>query len=307
MPLDPNAELLLAQLPPLDLTLSAQDLRRLSREGDALFMQMFPAPQVETEEGAVDTSFGPVPIRRYIPREQKMNHALVFFHGGGFVFGDLDSHHGLTARLCDTLGTVVTAVDYSLAPEAKFPQPVHECLEVTRAICGRVGNWGLESGVVVAGDSAGGNFAAVVSQLARQDSDVNIFAQVLYFPVVDMAAQTASRQEFKHGYLLDEQLMLWFGENYLNTPEDTASPLASPALARDLSGLPPALMVTAEYDPLRDEGEAYARALAQAGVPVRMVRMDGMIHGFMTVPLFRQMQEGLELTREFLAELEAGR
>ncbi len=306
MPLDPMVEMFLAQTPPLAVTgMTPEEAREQNKQGSELLEKMFPAPELKAvEDSTVQTRFGPVPIRRYTPLQQRLTRPIVFYHGGGFVLGSVDTHHGMAARIADALGAVVVSVDYTLAPEAKFPQPVQECYEVTRWVAQEAPKWGLQNGeVIVAGDSAGGNFAAVISQLATQDGAFPIFAQLLFYPTVDMATPTESKKAFAHGYFLEEDVMLWFGEQYLHGPEEVTNPLASPALAQSLTGLPPALVITAEYDPLRDEGEAYADALKKSGVTVEQIRYDGMIHGFMSMPLFSQMQSALEAARAFLERL----
>ena len=304
MPLDPQVEQFLAQMPPLNREgLSVAEARQQFKQGALLLDQMVPPPPVATEDGTVVTPHGPVRIRRYTPDRLRFSHPLVFYHGGGFVFGDIDTHHGLVARLCQTVGATVISVDYSLAPEAKFPVPVTECLEVARWAAQEAPGWGLKPSIVVAGDSAGGNLAAVVSQRAKDES-VPVAAQLLFYPALDMAHETPSKRDFARGYLLEAEAMQWFGEQYLRTPDDVRHPWASPALAPDLTGLPPALVITAEYDPLRDEGEAYANALRAAGVPTEPIRFDGMIHGFMTMPIFPQMQAAIEAVARFLERID---
>ncbi|AEW03609.1 Triacylglycerol lipase [Sulfobacillus acidophilus DSM 10332] len=304
MPLDPRVEQFLAQMPPLNREgLSLAEARQQFKQGALLLDQMVPPPPVDTEDGTVVTTHGPVRIRRYIPDRLRFSHPLVFYHGGGFVFGDIDTHHGLVARLCQTVGATVISVDYSLAPEAKFPVPVAECIDVARWAAHEAPGWGLKPSIVVAGDSAGGNLAAVVSQRAKDES-LPIAAQLLFYPALDMVHETPSKRDFARGYLLEADAMQWFGEQYLRTPDDVSHPWASPALSPDLTGLPPALVITAEYDPLRDEGEAYAEALRAAGVPTEQIRFDGMIHGFMTMPIFPQMEAAIEAVARFLERID---
>lgn len=302
MPLDPKAEALLANMPPL-VTGNLHEARRQFQQGAEGLESMFPSPQVATHDVLVSTRYGPRAVRRYSPTQVQWPYPVVFFHGGGFVLGDLDSHHGLASRISHTLGAEVFSVDYSLAPEAKLPQAVQECFDATVWVSSTAADWGLQPAVVVAGDSAGGNFATVIAQMARDHGAPSIVAQVLYYPVVDMTTVTESRRTFSHGYFLTEEAVQWFGQQYLTDPQDVVNPLASPALAMDLTGLAPALILTGEYDPLRDEGEAYVAQLRDAGVLVRHVRYDGMIHGFMSMPLFDQMQAGLDVTKDFLEGL----
>lgn len=299
MPLSPIAASLLATMPPLK-TDNVEESRRLFREGSRNLIELIPAPEVQAESIEVPTRYGLRAVRRYIPSETTYPHPIVYFPGGGFVLGDPDTHHALTARLCHTLGAIVLSVDYAKAPEAKFPQAVYECYDVAVWASHRASAWNVAQEIVVAGDSAGGNLAAVVAQLARDANAPSILAQVLYYPATDMSQETSSRRDFAQGYFLTEAAIQWFGTQYLNDSGDALNPMASPLLHPDLANLPPALILTGEYDPLRDEGESYADRLARSGVTVKQIRYDGMIHGFMSMPLFPELQAGLEETKAFL-------
>lgn len=307
MPLDPKAETLLAMFPPLATdTATPEEARRHFAEGSQMLAQMFPPPAMrDVEDVTVDTRQGPVAVRRYVPHEQRISHPVVFYHGGGFVLGDLESYHPFVSRLADTLGAMVFSVDYTLAPDAKFPQPVWECFEVTAWISAQAERWGFQTpAVIVSGDSAGGNFAAVVAQLAQSRGAFPVAAQLLFYPALDLAHETPSKQQYGHGYFLETEAMRWFGEQYLHDEQDTWNPLASPALVENVTGLPPAFVLTAEFDPLSDEGRAYAERLKGAGVPVRDLHVPGLIHGFLSMPLFEQAQESLAAVREFVVNLE---
>lgn len=216
---------------------------------------------------------------------------VVFIHGGGWVLGDLDQYNDMCRRLCKGANTIVVSVDYGLAPEWKFPEPVEECYAVTR--------WALEHAealgsnpkkVAIAGDSAGGNLAAAVTLMLRDRHPVTgsgerlqLACQVLMYPAVDQYGQTESKLRNANGYFLEAEDMLWFRDCYLKDLEDAKDPLASPLLASDFHDLPPALIITAEYDPLHDEGVAYADKLRANGVPVEHKNYLGMIHGFMSM------------------------
>ncbi len=299
MPLSPIAASLLTTMPPLEMD-NLEESRRLFRQGSENLSELMPAPKVRMESISVPTRFGLRAARRYIPPGPAYPHPIVYYPGGGFVLGGPDTHHALTARLCHTLGAIVVSVDYAKAPEAKFPQAVYECYDVGIWVSHQASAWNVAQEIVVAGDSAGGNLAAVVAQLARDANAPPILAQVLYYPVTDMSQETLSRREFSEGYFLTEAAIQWFGTQYLNDVGDAVNLLASPLLNPNLANLPPTLILTGEYDPLRDEGESYADRLAKAGVTVRKVRYDGMIHGFMSIPLFPELQAGIAETKTFL-------
>jgi acetyl esterase len=223
----------------------------------------------------------PVPARLYAPVRGEGG-LIVFLHGGGFVYGDLHTHDGLCRLLCERTAAMVLAVDYRLAPEHPFPAAVedaHAALRWARAEAGSLG--ADERRIAVMGDSAGGNLAAVACQLAMQAGEPQPAAQVLIYPVTDFTTRRRSRELFGDGFFLTSESMDWFDELYLGGVEEHKSdPRASPLLAEDVSGLAPAIVATAGFDPLRDEGEAYAEALRRAGVRVLQRRFDGMIHGF---------------------------
>ena len=215
---------------------------------------------------------------------------VVFFHGGGWVIGDLDTHDGLARAIARALGAIVLSVAYRLAPEHPFPAAVDDAVEATVWAAEHARELGAHpTALVVAGDSAGGALATVVARRARDAGGPALAAQLLLYPVTDLAMTSASYREHAGGYGLTAATMAWFVTQY-GAPADTpdASPVA--AAADDLAGLPPAVISTAEYDPLRDEGDAYARALAAAGVPTRHLRHDGLIHAYAlmeTIPAAR--------------------
>ena len=205
---------------------------------------------------------------------------VVLFHGGGWVIGDLDTHDNMARSICRDCEAVVLSVDYRLAPEAPFPAAVDDALAATRWAGDHLDELGGSDVLAVAGDSAGGNLAAVVAQQLDGSDGPAIAAQLLVYPATDVLGDYASRLDNGEGYFLDLPTMAWFMEHYAADAEHHADPRLSPMRASSLAGLPPAVVVTAEYDPLRDEGEAYAAALASADVRVEVRRFDGMIHGF---------------------------
>ena len=225
---------------------------------------------------------GDVPVRVYTPHAAvgQAHGVLVWFHGGGWVIGDLETADATCRALANRAGCVVVSVDYRLAPEHQAPAALDDCLA---ALVWTVENFELlgvdASKVAVGGDSAGGNLAALVCQRVRDEFGPDIDFQLLVYPVTDLTLSHPSMDENADGYFLTKVGMAWFVEHYVGDgdPKDAS---VSPLHAANLSGLPPALVITAEYDPLRDEGEAYAARLREAGVPTQQVRYDGQIHGF---------------------------
>jgi acetyl esterase len=227
-----------------------------------------------------------IPVRIYRPSaDSKVRPVLVWFHGGGWVIGNLDSADFACRMLTNASGCVVVSVDYRLAPEHKFPAAADDCFAATQWVVEHAGELGVDaSKVAVGGDSAGGNLAAVVAQLAKEAGGPAISYQALVYPVTNFSSATASYTDNAEGYLLTRASMEWFWGHYLGNEGDGQHVKASPLLCADLTGLPPAIVITAEYDPLRDEGEAYADALRKAGVAVESKRYDGQIHGFFANP-----------------------
>jgi acetyl esterase len=242
-----------------------------------------PAEIAGAREQTIDGPGGPLRIRLYTPRGKGPFPLLVFFHGSGFVLCSLDTHDGMCRNLCAGAGCVVASVGYRLAPEYKFPAGIDDCLHATRWAAAHVAELGADSArIAVAGDSAGANMAAVTALRVRDEGGPALCAQLLLYPVTDYYSPgTPSYEENAEGYGLTRDTMKWFWDHYLSEASQGAHPHASPLRATDLSGLPPALVITAEYDPLRDEGERYAEKLRAAGVQVAMSRYDGVNHGFM--------------------------
>ncbi len=253
-----------------------------------------PAPPVAPAEvGRVENRLiagaeGPIPARVYWPagREGPGGTPLpliVFFHGGGFVLCDLDTHDAFCRNLTNMADAVVLSVDYRLAPETPYPGGLEDAYAATVWAFEHAAELGGDSQrLAVAGDSSGGNFAAAVALMARDRGGPPIVFQFLIYPVTDQNFDTTSYRENGDGYFTTATHMRWYCEQYGGDPAD---PLVSPLRAADLSGLPPARVITAEFDPLRDEGEAYARRLSESGVEASVRRFDGMFHGFFTFSL----------------------
>jgi acetyl esterase len=219
-------------------------------------------------------------VRVYRPAADDPLPVVVYFHGGGWVIGDIATHDTTCQRLAAGVPAVVVSVDYRLAPEHRFPAAVDDCDAATAWVSAHAAELGGDATrLAVAGDSAGGNLAAVVALRARHAHGPAIAFQLLVYPATDLTRSLPSHTENGEGYLLDTDAMTWFINQYL-VDADPRHPDASPLFVDDLAGLPPALVVTAEFDPLRDEGEAYAQRLRDAGVDVTTSRYDGMIHGF---------------------------
>ena len=269
--------------------LSPKDARQLFR--DTRPASTPPAPEIgEVKDLRADQ----VPFRLYRPKGVPTSAALpalIFFHGGGWVIGDLDTHDVLCRQLTAGAGISVVNVDYRLAPEHKFPAAVDDAWATTRWVAAHARELRIDpTRLAVGGDSAGGNLAAVVAILARDHGGPSLALQVLTYPVTDVAAESASYDEFADGFMLTRESMRWFIAHYLRTKEDAVDWRVSPLRAPSLAGVAPALVVTAGFDPLRDEGEAYARRLRDAGVRVDTICYGGMIHGF--VPMGRLIESG---------------
>jgi acetyl esterase len=237
------------------------------------------------EDLVIPTPGGALPVRVYASEPGGIRPALVFFHGGGWVFGNLETHDAVCRALAKESGAVVISVDYRLSPEHKFPAAVDDAQAATQWVAAHAESLGIDARrIAVGGDSAGGNMATVVAMRCRDAGGPALAAQVLLYPVTDLSSfDTASHRELGEGYFLTGAAMDWFTGHYLASADHKRLPEVSPLLAPNVSGLPPALVVTAEFDPLRDEGEAYAERLKKAGVPVTVSRYPGMIHGFVSM------------------------
>ncbi|GLC98899.1 esterase [Mycobacterium kiyosense] len=241
-----------------------------------------PEPVGEVRDDVVPAPGGDIPVRIYRPPGDDLP-VLVYAHGGGFVFCDLDSHDALCRNIVNHVGVIVVSVEYRLAPEHRWPAAAEDVYAVARAAVNGV--FGGDAGrVAVGGDSAGGNLAAVTALMARDRGGPDLVAQLLIYPVIAADFHTESYRRYGRGYYNPKTAMQWYWDQYVPVPGDRTHPYAAP-LHADLTGLPPAVMVIAGHDPLRDEGLAYAAALESAGVSVVLLQFDGGIHGFMSMPM----------------------
>jgi acetyl esterase len=258
-----------------------------------------PAPPLpRVEDIRIPGPAGAMPARVYAPVAGPASRPIVaYFHGGGWVQGDLETHHGLCARLARHADALVVAIDYRLAPEHKFPAAVEDCLAAYRWLRGHGREIGGDATrVAVAGDSAGGNLSAVVAQLAASAGAPVPTCQVLIYPAVDFALETDSHRELADGHVIPRDRIAWYTEQYLRSEADKSDLRASPLRAPSLAGQPPAMIVTGGFDPLRDEGHAYAEKLRSAGVEVVYREYPGQIHAF--VSLTKAIPQGLACTLE---------
>ena len=245
-----------------------------------------PAPVAAVEDRTIPGAAGPLPVRIYRPDVDAPDlPVLVYYHGGGHVIGNLDTHDAVARNLCNGAGCVVVSVDYRLAPEHRFPAAAEDAFAALQWCAAHGHEIGIDpQRVAVAGDSAGGNLAAVAALMARDAGGPDIRLQVLVYPVTDYACDTESYRTYAEGYgALEAQSMRWFRDHYLRGEADRHDWRAAPLCAGDLSGLPPALVLIAQCDVLHDEGEAYAQRLRVAGVDVEYHECQGMIHGFFTM------------------------
>jgi len=284
MPLDRQTQALVDQLAavgrPQINTMPPEQARRIA------FAAFTPA-QVEAvahvEDRKIPGPAGPLAIRIYRPEGKAPMPALVYFHGGGFVMGDLESHDALCRKLANGAGCVTIAVDYRLAPENKYPAALEDCFAATRWVAENTAALNLDPRrIAVGGDSAGGNLAAVIAMMARDAKTPRLAFQLLIYPSMDATLQTESHRRLVDSFpSRDEIRYLW--SSYIRGEADRKDPRVSPNFATNFKGLPPALVITAEFDPLCDEGETYGEKLRAAGVPVTISRYDGTIHGFVSM------------------------
>jgi acetyl esterase len=284
MPLDPQARALLEQLtaqaaPPVTVLSPAESRREMEEATRSLGP---PVRVARVEDRTIPGSGGPIPIRITMPEGSGPFPALVYFHGGGWVLGSIATHDGICRSLTNGAGVAVVSVNYRLAPEHSFPAAADDAFAATAWVAAHGGALDIDPGrLAVGGDSAGGNLAAVVALMARDRGEPRLAFQLLVYPITNDDLDTPSYRENAEGYFLTREAMAWYWDQYAPNPRDRRNPYASPLRAPDLSRLPPALVITAEYDPLRDEAEAYALRLTEAGVATRRIRYPGMIHGFL--------------------------
>ncbi len=303
MPVDPQIKPLVdfvnavaAEAPPIwDQT------EQQRREGyHTLLEAVSPGPELaEVAQRTIQRDGGEIPARIYRPEDGAG--VLIYYHGGGWVIGDLDTHDEVCRQLASQAGATVVSIDYRLGPEAKFPAAVQDCWDALRWVDqNRSELGGPKAKIAVCGDSAGANLAAVMCLLARDQGGPAIAAQLLVYPSVDLRLEGfESLEANRDGYLLTLETMRWFREKYLGSDADQHDWRASPLLADSHEGLPPALVITAEFDPLRDEGAAYAAALSAAGVEVVHSNYEGMIH------IFFQLGPSIDATADAIAQVAA--
>lgn len=308
MSLDPSVEALLTfireagrpktwQLDPADAREGSLALARVAAAQDV--------PIGSVEDATLPGPGGPVAYRRYAPvaEDAAPRAAIVYFHGGGYVIGSIETHEGVCRMLANASGARVFSIDYRMGPEHPFPAAVEDGLAAVRWVADNAARLGIDAArIAVGGDSAGGGLAAAVAQLAHKAGAPRLALQILFCPWLDMTADTPSLRAYAENHLLERNMLEWAMRHYAADPAD---PRASPALAKDLAGLPPAIVHTAQYDPLRDQGEAYAQRLQQAGVPVHYTCHGGMVHHFYAlagaIPYGRRMLT--QVGAEVLAEL----
>ncbi|MGH7583747.1 MAG: alpha/beta hydrolase [Gemmatimonadales bacterium] len=283
MPLDPQARSFLDQL----ASAGAPPLEQMPvDQARAVYRQLFggsgePEAVGQVRNLTIPAPGGPLAARIYTPAGAGPFPVLLHFHGGGWVYGDLDAYDPICRALANAARCVVVSVHYRMAPEHRFPAAPDDCYAALLWAATNAHTFdGDVTRLAVGGDSAGGTLATVVAHMARDRHGPPIVFQLLIYPVTDYRFDTPSYRDNAEGFLLTRSLMEWFWAQYIPDPADGALPAASPLRARSLAGLPAALVITAEYDPLRDEGAAYAAALHAAGVPVAHKHYDGMIHGF---------------------------
>jgi len=268
--------------PPME-QMSPQEMRAdRAAKAEAMAALAGPIQQVwRVENRTIPGPAQPIPIRVYWPAAGKDLPALVYYHGGGWVIGTLDSVDRTMRALANASGCVIISVDYRLAPEHKFPAAVEDADAALQYVAGHAAEFGIDANrIAVGGDSAGGNLATVACLMARDRGGPGAAFQLLIYPATDYHDERPSSREFAEGYLLTKTLMDYFWGLYLRGPEDGLDPRVSPLRAESLQGLPPAMVITAECDPIRDQGEEYAQRLRESGVPISSKRYAGAIHAF---------------------------
>lgn len=283
--LDPQAANLLQQMIQMKMpelhTLTPKAARELMDAGLKMIMGK-PEKVSKVEDLKIPGPAGQIPVRVYTPEGKGPFPIFVYYHGGGFVIGNVPQSDNVCRAVANRASCVAVSVEYRLAPEYKYPAAVDDAYSATKWVAENADRIkGDPTRIAVGGDSAGGNLAAVVSLRARDEGERFPICQVLIYPATDLTKTvTSSRKEFGEGYFLTTADMIWFGDQYFEKSQDRRVPYASPLLAPNLSKLPPALIITGGFDPLRDEGEAYGERLKKSGIPAKVSRYEGMIHGF---------------------------
>jgi len=286
--LDPQLQLLLrlmaaAGLPRVE-SLPPKDARAFFRESAGLLTHA-PVEMAQVLDRRIPGPDREIPLRIYVPRCGRSPHpVLVYYHGGGWTVGDLDTHDGVARAFAEEGECIVVSVDYRMGPEDRFPAAVDDALTAFAWVAAHASEFGGDpSRLAVGGDSAGGNLSAVVAQQTLDGGVRCPDFQLLIYPVTDLGAETESYETFAEGFYLTRALMRWFAGNYIADPSQRMDPRASPLRAGSVAGLPSTFLLTAGYDPLRDEGKAYANRLLEAGVDVEYRNYDSLIHGFLSM------------------------
>lgn len=266
-----------AKNPPLS-RLSLAEIRRGPTKMKPLAGE--PKPLAKVMNHIIHTSEGNLLMRLYYPQENKPLPCVLYFHPGGFVKGDIDTHDSVCRHLAEVSGCLIASINYPKAPEHPFPHALHAAKEAFLWLTSHYKEINGDGRIAVAGENAGGNLAAVLTHLMRGRSPLPISFQALVYPQTDLTFSSLSHQEYGSGYLLERDSLEWYKKQYVPQNTGPEHPQLSPLFAEDFSSLPPALIITAEYDPMRDEGETYAQKLQSAGVPTILKRYSGMVHGF---------------------------
>ncbi|HTP77385.1 MAG TPA: alpha/beta hydrolase [Rhizomicrobium sp.] len=310
MPLDPIVKGFLDQM-------AAAGGPKMSEVGPAVARETFVAmmqlvgpkdvPVGKTENLTVPGPGGPVPIRVYTPVAAGRDPmpALIYYHGGGWVIGNIDTHDGLCRMMANEGGFRVISVDYRLGPEHKYPAAIDDSFAALSWVSANAASIGVDANrIAVGGDSAGGALAAEVAQLAKAKGGIDVACQMLLFPVTHIGAKTKSLSDFQAGYFLEKETLDWFYDCYLPANADKNDPKISPLLAKDVSGLPPAYVMLGGFDPLHDEGLQYADKLRAAGVKVTLADYESLVHCFIYMQSFLpQAHEALTAASRAVAEM----
>lgn len=261
-------------------------------EGRKLSTQFFLAsafyePVEEVKDEQIEARDGhQMPVRLYFPERRPLPYVLLYFHGGGFVYGSIEDADPVCRKLANHLGFVVASIEYRLAPEHPFPKPLHDCYD---ALCWAANRF--KEGVIVAGESAGGNLAAACAMMARDQKGPSVAAQLLFYPAIKANVEKSPYERSQDRSFITEKAMKYFWSAYLHSPEDYRNPYASLDQAKEYLGLPQAFIVTAEHDPLHEEGELYAQLLQEAHVKVIVQRIPNAMHSFLKLPIYDEEQK----------------
>jgi acetyl esterase len=305
MPLNPILATMISQM----AEAKAPALHEMSpTDGRTMYRAMNAESTREPVTQVSDEDADGIPVRIYNPKPNQILPALLYLHGGGWVIGDLETHDHVCRKLANAANCAVVAVDYRLAPEYPYPAPMEDCYTALKWVADQAGRLGINpQKIAVGGDSAGGNLSAVLALRSRDENGPAICHQLLIYPVTDASFDTPSYKENAEGYMLSKAGMEWFWQHYLGIENDPLLAYVSPLRAADLSNLPPATVFTAEFDPLRDEGEAYAAKLKSAGNKVMFKRYEGVVHGFFAMAdILEEAQDAFALSaRELSASFAA--